>query len=38
MKKFVEAKRLRPHKTIALMLEMRGREIRTTDTIDPEGI
>jgi pyruvate kinase len=30
-KKFIEAKRLRPHKTCALMLEIRGREIRTNE-------
>ena len=34
MSKFIEAKRLRPHKTCALLLELRGREIRTTDTVD----
>ena len=28
MRKYTEAKRLRPHKTCALMLDMRGREIR----------
>eukprot|EP00347_Sterkiella_histriomuscorum_P014148 403361980 len=31
LKKFQEAKRLRPHKTCALMLEVRGREIRTSE-------
>lgn len=31
LKKFQEAKRLRPHKTCAMMLEVRGREIRTTE-------
>ena len=29
MKKWVEAKRLRPHKLCATMLDLRGREIRT---------
>lgn len=30
-RKFIEAKRLRPHKTCALMLEVRGRELRIND-------
>ena len=41
MRKFVEAKRLRPHKTCALMVELRGREIRTSDVDSkefPDGI
>lgn len=38
MRKFIEAKRLRPHKTCALMLEVRGREIRTSEVTDPNGI
>jgi len=38
MKKYTEARRLRPHKTCALMLEVRGREIRTSDVADPKGI
>lgn len=38
MRKYVEAKRLRPHKTCALMLEVRGREIRTTDVQDSKGV
>ncbi len=32
MKKFKEAKRLRPHKTCALMLDLRAREIRINGT------
>jgi hypothetical protein len=32
LKKFHEAKSLRPHKTCALMMELRGREIRTSHT------
>jgi len=27
---FAEAKRLRPHKTCAIMVDIKGREIRTT--------
>jgi pyruvate kinase len=34
----VEARRLRPHKTCALMMELRGREIRTSEVTDPKGI
>lgn len=30
-RKFQEARKLRPHKTCALMLEVRGREIRTNE-------
>ena len=37
MRKYTEAKRLRPHKTCGLMMELRGREIRTSDTVNPEG-
>jgi len=36
--KFKQSKRLRPHKTIGLMLEARGREIRLTKVSDPSGI
>jgi pyruvate kinase len=38
MKKFIEAKRLRPHKTCALLLELRGREIRTSDVNENETV
>lgn len=38
MRKYGEAKKLRPHKTCALMLEVRGREIRTSDVADANGI
>jgi len=31
------AKRLRPHKTIGLMVEVRGREIRLNPTSDKSG-
>ena len=37
-RKFIEAKKLRPHKTCALMMQLRGREIRTSEveaTEDP---
>jgi pyruvate kinase len=36
--KFKQAKRLRPHKTIGMMLEARGREIRLTEVNDKSGI
>ena len=35
MRKFAEAKKLRPHKLCGLMMELRGREIRTSDVEDP---
>ena len=35
--KFKQAKRLRPHKTCAMMLELRGREVRISDLADPKG-
>ena len=35
--KFKQAKRLRPHKNCALMLEVRGREIRISQFNDPKG-
>lgn len=38
MKKFIESKRLRPHKMCTMMLEVRGREMRTSDVPDPNGI
>lgn len=38
MRKFLEAKRLRPHKLCGLMLEVRGREIRTSEVENKEGI
>jgi len=37
IKRFFEAKRLRPYKTCALMLDIRGREIRTGVMNNPEG-
>jgi pyruvate kinase len=38
MRKYVEAKRLRPHKTCGLMLEVRGRHIRTSEVESTEGV
>lgn len=35
--KFKQAKRLRPHKTIGFMLEIRGKEIRLTDINEKNG-
>jgi pyruvate kinase len=35
--KFKQAKRLRPHKTCGLMLEVRGREIRLSEVSDENG-
>ena len=35
LRKYKEAKRLRPHKTCALMMELRGREIRTSEVVEP---
>ena len=35
--KFKQAKRLRPHKTCAMMLELRGREVRISHFSDPKG-
>ena len=35
--KFKQAKRLRPHKTIGFMLELRGREIRLTHINENKG-
>lgn len=35
--KFIMAKRLRPQKTIGLMVEARGREIRLTKVSDKSG-
>lgn len=35
--KFKQAKRLRPHKNCALMLEVRGREMRISCFDDPKG-
>ena len=35
--KFKQAKRLRPHKTIGFMTEIRGREIRLTQINTKEG-
>ena len=37
MKKYTEAKRLRPYKTCALMMDLRGRAIRISKTSDPKG-
>lgn len=36
--RFKQAKRLRPHKTISVMLEARGREIRLSNVNDPSGV
>ena len=39
IRRYFEAKKLRPYKTCALMLDLRGREIRQCKTTDPpEGI
>jgi pyruvate kinase len=38
LNKFKLAKRLRPHKTVGLMLEVRGREIRLTQVSDKNGV
>lgn len=38
LRKFVEAKRLRPHKTCALMMELRGRQIKTTEVENENGV
>lgn len=38
LKKYAEAKRLRPHKTCALMMDMRGRSIRVSKTNEKAGI
>jgi pyruvate kinase len=35
LKKFHEAKRLRPYKTCALMMDVRGRTIRTSKITEP---
>lgn len=37
MKKYVEAKRLRPYKTCALMMDLRGRSVRTSKFTSPAG-
>ena len=37
MKKYVEAKRLRPYKTCALMMDLRGRSVRTSKFTNPTG-
>jgi pyruvate kinase len=36
--KFKQAKRLRPHKTIGSMIEIRGREIRVGKVNDESGV
>lgn len=38
MKRFFEAKRLRPYKTCATMMDLRGRTIRTGRFAQPEGV
>ena len=39
IRKFFEAKRLRPYKTCAMVLDVRGREIRSCARTEPaEGI
>jgi len=38
IKKFKEAKRLRPYKTCALMLDIRGRKISLGKCKNPDGI
>lgn len=35
--KFKQAKRLRPHKSCGLMVELRGREIRISKILDPNN-
>ena len=35
LKKYQEAKRLRPYKTCALMMDMRGRSIRASHVAEP---
>lgn len=37
LKKYMEAKRLRPYKTCALMMDLRGRAIRLSKIADPKG-
>jgi pyruvate kinase len=38
LRKYAEAKRLRPYKTCALMLDLQGREIRMSHTKDVQVI
>lgn len=38
LRTYAEAKRLRPYKTCALMLDLTGREIRSSATKEKEGI
>lgn len=38
IKRFFEAKRLRPYKTCALMLDVRGRDIRTSNVKDDKPL
>lgn len=38
LRTFAEAKRLRPHKTCALMLDLKGRVIRTSKAKEAEGV
>lgn len=38
LRQYNEAKKLRPHKTCALMMQLRGREIRTSDVNQKEGV
>lgn len=37
LKKYMEAKRLRPYKTCALMMDLRGRAVRISKILDPKG-
>lgn len=37
IKKYLEAKRLRPHKTCALMLDLRGRNVRIGNFLNADG-
>lgn len=38
LKRYFEAKRLRPYKTCATMMDLRGRTIRTGHFAKPEGV
>ena len=38
LNKYKQAKRLRPHKSCGFMVELRGREIRISKTVDPKNL
>mmetsp|Transcript_39255 Transcript_39255/g.28985 ORF Transcript_39255/g.28985 Transcript_39255/m.28985 type:complete len:236 (+) Transcript_39255:216-923(+) len=38
LRKFQESRRLRPHKTCSMLLELRGREIRISESASPGGV